>query len=95
MIKKIIQNGSENLYGTYNYSGYPLTTWHQLAQYVINNTEGSVAKSLIPLQTHEYPLKADRPSNSGLNCNKIFKKFGIQQPVWLNYIKETINYIEE
>ena len=95
IISKIRDDSDNDLYGVYHFSGYPLTTWQQLAQYVINNTDGAITKSLKPLQTHECSVKAIRPKNSGLNCNKILKNFGVEQPLWLNYISETINYIEE
>ena len=73
-------------WGTYHYSGAPATNWHAFASAIVEQLKSqgrSIAcQSINPLKTAEYPVKATRPQNSVLNCDKIRKVFGIEQPDW-------------
>ena len=74
-----------NDWGTYHYCGREVTSWYQLCQDIVAETRkyGAVAtEAVIPIKTHEYPYRAQRPLNSVLTCRSILESFGIQQRSW-------------
>ncbi|MBK2125898.1 dTDP-4-dehydrorhamnose reductase [Fangia hongkongensis] len=89
VILDIMQHKTHH-WGTYHYSSYPLTTWHQLASGILPYVQDSKVKTVEAIETKDYPLKARRPQNSGLSCNKILNDYQITQHHWLDYIKETV-----
>lgn len=74
-----------NDWGTYHYCGREATSWYQLCQDIVAETRnyGTLAtEAVIPIKTHEYPYRAQRPLNSVLSCHRILENFGIQQRSW-------------
>jgi len=65
-------------WGTYHYTDAPVTNWFEFAK---NFITPSICK-ILPLLAAEYPSKTTRPYNSALNCDKIFRTFGITQANW-------------
>ena len=82
-------------YGLYHYCSYPLSTWHQLAVGEINvikdKSKNTKIANIKAIETKDYPTKAIRPKNSGLDTAKITKTFGIKQNNWSDYLLEVIN----
>ena len=83
-----------NNWGVYNYSDFPLTTWHQFANYVIDNNKSSVTKSIESILAKDFPTKAQRPQNSGLDTNKIKQAFDIKQQLWTTEVDRIIEILE-
>ena len=65
-------------WGIYHYTDAPLTNWYDFARHFVNPQQCEI----IPITTAEYPVKAKRPQNSALNCDKIKQIFAIQQKSW-------------
>lgn len=70
--------------GIYHYSGTPLCTWFELATAVFAEAAkaGLRTPRLIPIATHEYPVPAERPANSALDCSKLTRALGVPPPDW-------------
>lgn len=68
---------NKNLGEIYHYCGMPYVSWFEFAQAILHD-----AIPIIPITTKEYPTPAKRPANSQLNCDKIFKIFGIMPADW-------------
>lgn len=96
LCKQLYQNkDAEKYWGTYHYSDFPATNWHQLATYVVNLKEKKhgVIKEVCAIEAKEYPTPAKRPKNSILNNFKIKKNFGVEQRLWADEIKRIVNLL--
>lgn len=74
-----------NLWGTYHYCSAEATSWHQFAHAIISLAEKYqtlAVKQLLPITTTEYPLPAQRPAYSVLNCDKLRQYFEIMPCCW-------------
>ena len=76
-------------WGVYNYTCFPVTTWHQFATYVIQNNKTAETKSIQPILASQFPVKASRPKNSAMYCGKVKEVFSVQQHSWL----EDVDYV--
>jgi dTDP-4-dehydrorhamnose reductase len=65
-------------WGTYHFSGVPPVSWYEFALAILSDASAEV----LPIKTKDYPRPARRPLNSVLDCSRIFRVFGISQPVW-------------
>lgn len=68
-------------WGIYHYCGAPSVSWYEFATEILKNDKTVTVK---PIPTSGYPTPATRPENSVLNCKKIHRVFGIEQPDWKN-----------
>lgn len=72
--------------GIYHYAGAPACTWHTFAEQIIASAfaKGLLTKKprIISIATHEYPVAAERPVNSVLDCSKLNAALGIQSAHW-------------
>jgi dTDP-4-dehydrorhamnose reductase len=82
-ILKIIENTLTTSVkpGIYHYSNEGVCSWYDVAYEIVNYTKNKNC-SIKPIQTHEYPTPAKRPSYSVLNKLKIRNTFGIEIPYW-------------
>ena len=69
-----------NTYGVYHATNAGATTWCQFAQEIFQYTETDVM--VTPISTSEYPLKAQRPPYSVLNCSKLTQVLGTPPRPW-------------
>jgi dTDP-4-dehydrorhamnose reductase len=64
------------------------TSWHGFASAIVEHARtrlvGGQIKTLQvePIPSSEYPLPANRPSNSSLDCSKFDSRFGLHRPDW-------------
>ena len=65
-------------WGAYHYCGSPTVSRCEFARAVVADSGVSVS----PIATKDYPTPARRPMNSVLDCNRIFRVFGISSPDW-------------
>lgn len=96
IIKKTINKTSKSeIWGTYNYSGYPFVTWHQFACEIIKLAlkEGFLDSNITidPISSEELSMLAKRPANSRLDCAKISNVFGIKPDDWKSQLLSVIN----
>jgi dTDP-4-dehydrorhamnose reductase len=68
-------------WGTYHFAGAPATSWHGFAQEIFRRARGPTPR-LAPIAGHDYPAPAMRPLNSTLDCSRIQRIFGLEQPDW-------------
>jgi dTDP-4-dehydrorhamnose reductase len=72
-------------WGTYHFAGQPPTTWHGLAEAVVEEARRwrpVKAERVVPIRTDAYPTAARRPAQVVLACGKIGGAFGVEAPPW-------------
>jgi len=67
-------------WGTYHFAGAPPVSWCEFARVIVAQS-GSGAV-VVPIATMDHRSPARRPLNSVLDCSRISRVFGIQQPDW-------------
>ena len=97
-ISKIIQDYSKNKEinsGIYHFSGTPATNWYEFARQICDLAykKGVIdhLPSIQPVPSSTFKTIANRPLNSCLNSEKIYKIFGIKQGNWNNDLIEMID----
>ncbi len=83
VIAAALQGGSAAA-GTYHFCGAPATSWFEFARSII---EAAAARRgttvpVTPIATADYPTPARRPANAVLDCTRIARDFGLDQPDW-------------
>jgi dTDP-4-dehydrorhamnose reductase len=76
---------SQRCPGLYHLTTQELTSWYGFAQAIFTHlATGSPQPlaQLIPIPTADYPALAQRPTFSGLNCQKLMRTLGISLPHW-------------
>ena len=72
-------------WGTYHLAGRPPTSWHGLAEAVVEEARRwrpLAVREVVPLRTDEYPTAARRPVEVVLDCARIERAFGVEAPPW-------------
>lgn len=73
-------------WGTYHYSGQPVTNWQFFAETIFEQAEklGMIDKRsrIEPITTAEYPTLEKSPLNSVFDCHNIAREQGIPPPDW-------------
>ena len=95
IIRKI--NANEKFdWGTYHYCCRGITTWHGLAEKIIELAAPHAAlksRQVEAITTAEWPTPAKRPPYSALNCTRINSQFGIEPEPWQQSLKRAIDRI--
>ena len=90
-----VSSGEKIDWGVYHFCGTPETNWFEFSKSIIDNTRRSqnyVLDNILPVPTSEYPTAAVRPQNSVLNCDKIYRHFGIEQQPWIEGLRQMIEH---
>ena len=95
ILNKVLKD--PGLSGLYHLVPVGETSWYEYAKYVINSSQdlGVIfsLKNLLPVSSHMYPVRAQRPLNSRLDTKKISDTFSLDLPDWksgvLYFLKET------
>ncbi|MBU1569124.1 MAG: dTDP-4-dehydrorhamnose reductase [Proteobacteria bacterium] len=93
---RILNNYEITTFGTYNYCGEGITSWHGFAEKIIEAAKqySPVTTTQVkPLTTEDYPTKAKRPAFSALDCSLIRQKFGITPKAWQKSLEAVIGRI--
>ena len=83
-------------WGTYHYCCKGITTWHALAQKIIELATPYAAlkaRHVEAITTAEWPTPAKRPPYSVLDCSLLKSRFGIKPEPWQQSLKHTIDRI--
>jgi len=82
--KRLSENSSPALRGTFHLTGSGVATWAQFAQEIFARSKalGGRAAHVVPISTAEYPTPARRPANSRLSGDKLAETYGIRLPDW-------------
>ena len=75
--------------GIYNYCNAGATTWHQIAQRVMQ--QANLPCAVLPIPSRAYPTAAPRPRNSLLDLSKFKRKFEIPTVPWQSRIDACIH----
>jgi len=83
--------------GVYHMTCAGVTSWFGFTRTIFDEAcriamlKEDVLPKLIPIATHEYPLKATRPANSVLSNKKLQKTFGISMPAWDVCVRQVLD----
>jgi dTDP-4-dehydrorhamnose reductase len=83
-------------WGTYHYCCKGITTWHALAEKIIELATPYAAlkaRHVEAITTAEWPTPAKRPPYSVLDCSRLKSRFGIEPEPWQQSLKHTIDRI--
>ena len=83
-------------WGTYHYCCKGITTWHGLAEKIIELAAPYAAlraRQVEAITTAEWPTPAKRPPYSVLDCTRLKSQFGIEPEPWQQSLKHTIDRI--
>jgi dTDP-4-dehydrorhamnose reductase len=75
----------EQAAGLYHLSADGQTSWHGFAEAIVTilrKYDDLVVKRIRTIETHEYPLPAERPAFSVLSNKKVYDMFSIHMPDW-------------
>jgi len=90
-IKHIIPQLQDNNTGVYHLVPDGTCSWHEFAKEIIGQTKPQFnLEDLHPIQTHEFPTKTKRPSNSVLSNAKIKKTFDLSFNDWSQELNKII-----
>lgn len=78
--------------GIYNFAGAPSTNWADFAREIFR--QAGLATQVNDIPTVDYPTPAARPGNSRLNCAKIARDYGIDQPDWRSSLTAVLNELK-
>ncbi len=96
----VIQKGLQDPYhfglhhsGIYHMAAQGRASWYDFAKMFLENDPQRATqtlKSLLPIPSSAYPTPAKRPANSVLNCNKLFRNFGVSLPSWEEQLEQVL-----
>lgn len=88
--QKIFEERQSVEWGVYHYAGTPSVSWYDFACSIVDKEkeQGACPPSVkvVPITSDKYNSLVTRPQNSVLNCDKIKRNFGIDQPEWKDAI---------
>ena len=70
--------------GVFHATASTATNWHGFAEAIFEAAAatGAPRPKVLPIATHEYPVKATRPTDGRMNGTKLASTFGITLPGW-------------
>jgi dTDP-4-dehydrorhamnose reductase len=74
----------EDIWGTYHFAGTGATTWHGFASRIVAAQAPLTGRKprVTAIPTAEYPMPAQRPANSELDCGLFAQTFGFRARPW-------------
>ncbi len=75
--------------GIFHFAGAPSVTWADFAE-AIFAARGGPAPAIERIPSSAFPVPAERPKNSVLDCSRIAEAYGIAQPDWRPRLEEVI-----
>ncbi|HNG11192.1 MAG TPA: dTDP-4-dehydrorhamnose reductase [Agitococcus sp.] len=87
VLAQYLQDAQFNAYGVYHLTSNGQTTWHEYAQFIVEQTKLKqdiilLKDNIKAIPSSAYPVPAKRPTNSCLNCGKIKKAFDVDLTHW-------------
>ncbi|UDG83243.1 dTDP-4-dehydrorhamnose reductase [Candidatus Vallotia lariciata] len=73
--------------GIYHLTAAGSTSWNGFAKAIFNAMIMERVPTIMPIFTHEFPMRVNRPKNSCLSNNKLKRVFGLQPPRWDRALK--------
>ena len=75
--------------GVFHFSGAPVVSWADFAE-AIFAARGGPGPVVERIPSSAWPVPAERPKNSALDCSRIAEAYGIAQPDWRPRLVEVI-----
>ena len=98
IIKRLGSSTSDEMYGTFHYTGFGKTTWRRYAEVIVEECrrhEHMKVQKIIPITTAERQTPAKRPAYSVLDCSKIKRVFDIGQQNWQSSLSKMLDRFYE
>lgn len=82
-----------DLRGIFHLTNSGQASWADFAEAIFTEAQqyGRKPVSVSRITTDQYPTRASRPANSQLNCDKLFKTYGLRLPAWQIATRDCIN----
>jgi len=93
IINHINDNRKDFNPGIYNFSNEGVCSWYDFAVCIMKSA--GLSCKVLPIETKDYPLPANRPFYSVLNKSKIRSTFNIEIPHWKESLDMCIKKIKE
>ncbi len=79
-------------WGTYHLAGEGVTTWHALAEAVVEAAAPRLGRKVPvrPIATADYPTAARRPLRAVLDCRLARERLGLEARPWQVALRETV-----
>ncbi len=87
------QSAGFDKWGIYHFAGAPDVSWYGFAEAIFAGSRAP-RPSLVKIASSEYPTAARRPLNSVLDCRRIRRTFGIDQPDWRRSLSRVIEQLD-
>ena len=88
----------EQLDGIYHLSALGKTSWYDYANFMIEQAGGLGmafrVKTILPINSADYPAKAVRPANSQLNTAKVQQTFKLTLPPWQSGVVQLLQELK-
>ena len=84
--------GHTGLGQTYHLAGTGSTSWCGFAQAIMDGRQahGLKTAAVAPIQTKDWPTRAERPRNSTLDSGKFLRDFGLALPEWRSSLADVV-----
>jgi dTDP-4-dehydrorhamnose reductase len=73
------------------------TSWHGFATAIVGGLKQRgrplKARSVMPIETKDYPVKARRPQNSRLDLGRLTERFEVKPPAWESLLDRELDYL--
>jgi dTDP-4-dehydrorhamnose reductase len=82
------------VWGTFHYTSGEPTTWFGFAQAIFGASRTCGHVKVKPITSADFGAPARRPANSILDCTRIRRAYGIDQPSWRAALFDTLGELE-
>jgi dTDP-4-dehydrorhamnose reductase len=84
--------GSQLTWGTYHFASAGSTSWHGLAEAIVEEQERFSHRRprVTPITTADYPTPAKRPRSSVLDTSRFEKTFGLTPAPWRDELRAVV-----
>ncbi|WP_240008200.1 dTDP-4-dehydrorhamnose reductase [Pseudaquidulcibacter saccharophilus] len=90
--KKVCSEKNDDLRGVFHIAGRGETNWSGFAKEIFELSGMNVKVNEIP--SAAYPTPAVRPTNSRLDCDKLWDLYKIELPLWQDSLKECLKILK-
>ena len=87
-VMEIIKQNNKPVKEVYHFSNEGAISWYDFAKTIMNNK--NISCQVDPIDSREFPAKANRPYYSVLNKSKIKRDLGIEIPYWFESLKKVL-----
>jgi dTDP-4-dehydrorhamnose reductase len=82
MAQGLVEDASPEKTGIFHYAGRPAVTWCGFAREIFARTGWDRVPEVAPIRAEDWQEAAVRPDNSVLDCSRIARVWGLDQPDW-------------